>query len=152
MCISHRATEDIEARVELVDGARDRIPVYLAAVGTALAAASEQLWPASTPSSYREVYKRNVQIDAVFAADLTTTMMVRIQQGEVRANTGLDDAPGYHELASFITAGNQRVGRRHVFHSDRRQSVADLPQPHRAHRRVRDIIAGSRRSMGPPGC
>jgi len=47
-----RATEDIEARVELVDGARDRIPVYPAAVGTALAAASEQLWPASTPSTY----------------------------------------------------------------------------------------------------
>ncbi len=96
----------------------------------------------------REVYKRNVQIatqhvqelinqgvaqgefrtvNAVFAADLTTTMMVRIQHGEVRANTGLDDAHGHHELASFITAGNQRVGRRHVFHADRRQSVADLP-------------------------
>lgn len=30
--------------------------------------------------------------------------MVRIQQGTVRANTGLDDAAAYRELASILTA------------------------------------------------
>ena len=31
--------------------------------------------------------------------------MVRIQQGDVRAATGLDDAGAYRELAAILTAG-----------------------------------------------
>jgi hypothetical protein len=31
--------------------------------------------------------------------------MVRIQQRTVRANTGLDDASAYRELAAILTAG-----------------------------------------------
>ena len=44
-------------------------------------------------------------VHAAFAADLAATMMVRIQQRTVRANTGLDDASAYRELAAILTAG-----------------------------------------------
>ena len=44
-------------------------------------------------------------VNAAFAADLAATMMVRIQQGRVRAATGLDDASAYRELASILTTG-----------------------------------------------
>jgi hypothetical protein len=74
----------------------------------------------------REVYEQNTQIaagrvkaliddgvaggdfrdvHAAFAADLATTMMVRIQQRGVRNSTGLDDAHAYRELAAILTAG-----------------------------------------------
>jgi len=32
-------------------------------------------------------------------------MMVRIQRGEVRSGTGLDDARAYRELAAILTRG-----------------------------------------------
>jgi hypothetical protein len=44
-------------------------------------------------------------VHAAFAADLATTMMVRIQQWTVNATTGLDDARAYRELATILTAG-----------------------------------------------
>ena len=74
----------------------------------------------------REIYERNTRIaadrvrelidegvatgefrsvHAAFAADLTATMMVRIQQGGVRERTGLDHADAYQELATLLTAG-----------------------------------------------
>ncbi|WAL49301.1 TetR/AcrR family transcriptional regulator [Rhodococcus pyridinivorans] len=121
-----RATEQVEAKVA-VAGSADRIATYLAAVGEALAAASEPFMndlDAFAPA--REVYERNTRIaahrvqelitegvadgdfrgvNAAFAADLAATMMVRIQQGRVRAATGLDDANAYRELASILTTG-----------------------------------------------
>lgn len=121
-----RATEQVEAKVAAA-GTRDRIAAYLTAVGEALAAASEQFMndlDAFAPA--REVYERNTRIaarrvqelitegvadgdfrgvNAEFAADLAATMMVRIQQGRVRAVTGLDDANAYRELASILTTG-----------------------------------------------
>jgi AcrR family transcriptional regulator len=122
-----RATDEIEQQVATTSGARDRIIAYLSAVGTALGAASDQFMTdldAFAPA--REVYEQNTrlaarrvrefvdagvaagefrQVHATFAADLAATMMVRIQQGAVRAETGLDDADAYRELATVLTTG-----------------------------------------------
>lgn len=122
-----RATATVEAEVSATIGALERIAAYLTAVGAALAAASDRFMTdldAFTPA--REVYERNTRIaarrvqeliddgvatgefrgvHAAFTADLAATMMVRIQQGGVRAATGLDDAAAYRELAAILTHG-----------------------------------------------
>ncbi|PPJ21623.1 TetR family transcriptional regulator [Nocardia nova] len=122
-----RATDDVEREVAGSTGARERIIAYLSAVGTTLSAASDQFMidlDAFAPA--REVYEQNTriaaqrvrelvdagvadgefrQVHAAFAADLAATMMVRIQQGGVRTETGLDDADAYSELATILTTG-----------------------------------------------
>lgn len=122
-----RATEMVEARVADVVGPRERMTTYLSAVGEALSVASDQFMAdldAFAPA--REVYEKNTRIaarrvhelisegvktgefrkvHAVFAADLAAAMMVRIQRGDVRNGTGLDDAHAYRELAAILTAG-----------------------------------------------
>ncbi|WP_067680766.1 TetR/AcrR family transcriptional regulator [Nocardia miyunensis] len=122
-----RATEEVEARVRPITGARQRIVAYLSAVGAELSTASDRFMTdldAFPPA--REIYERNTRIaadrvrelidegvtagefrgvHAAFAADLTATMMVRIQQGGVRDRTGLDHADAYRELATLLTAG-----------------------------------------------
>ncbi len=122
-----RATDNVEATVAATTGPRRRIVAYLTAVGNELAAASNQFMTdldAFAPA--RAVYERNTRIaarrvqeliddgvtagefrsvHAAFAADLATTMMVRIQRGDVRGRTGLDDAAAYRELASVLTNG-----------------------------------------------
>ncbi|MET8428748.1 TetR/AcrR family transcriptional regulator [Nocardia sp. NPDC004860] len=122
-----RATDDVEAHIAGVTGARERITAYLSAVGTALAAASDGFMAdmgAFTPA--REVYEQNTRIaarrvrelidegvadgdfrnvHAAFAADLAATTMARIQQGGIRETTGLDDANAYRELAAILTTG-----------------------------------------------
>ena len=121
------ATDAVEREVAGVVGARARITAYLSAVGKALDAASDQFMAdldAFGPA--RAVYEKNTRIaarrvqeliaagvaagefrdvHAAFAADLAATMMVRIQQRTVRAQTGLDDASAYRELAAILTAG-----------------------------------------------
>ena len=123
------ATDSAEARVAAVAGARDRIAAYLSGVGAALDPASDRFMAdldAFAPA--REIYERNTRIaahrvqeliaegvaagdfrdvHAAFAADLVTTVMVRIQQRVVRDNTGLDDADAYRELAAILTGGIQ---------------------------------------------
>ncbi|WP_036510567.1 TetR/AcrR family transcriptional regulator [Nocardia aobensis] len=125
-----RATDDVEQRIATTTGARARIIAYLSAVGTVLGAASQQFMTdldAFAPA--REVYEQNTrlaarrvrelvddgvaagefrEVHAAFAADLAATMMVRIQQGGVRTETGLDDADAYRELATILTTGIQR--------------------------------------------
>jgi AcrR family transcriptional regulator len=44
-------------------------------------------------------------VHAEFVADLVAAQMVRIQQREVAAATGLSDSQAYAELASLVTAG-----------------------------------------------
>ncbi len=121
------ATAYVESQVGAVDGARERITAYLTAVGRALDAASAQFMAdlgAFPPA--REVYETNTAIaaqrvqeliaagvaagefrdvHAAFAAELAATMVVGIQQGRVRAATGLDDAAAYRELAAILTGG-----------------------------------------------
>jgi AcrR family transcriptional regulator len=128
------ATDAVEARVDSVAGARERIAEYLAAVGAALDPASDQFMTdldAFAPA--REIYERNTRIaarrvqkliaegvaagdfrdvNAAFAADLVAAMMVRIQQRVVRENTGLDDAAAYRELAAILTGGINLPSRR----------------------------------------
>ncbi|MGE0215016.1 MAG: TetR/AcrR family transcriptional regulator [Mycolicibacterium sp.] len=123
------ATEFVEARLAAVTGARERITAYLSAVGAALDPASAQFMAdldGFEPA--RAVYEQNTRIaarrvqeliaegvaagdfrdvHAAFAADLVATVMVRIQQRVVRANTGLDDAGAYRELAAILTGGIQ---------------------------------------------
>ncbi|MCC3312448.1 TetR/AcrR family transcriptional regulator [Nocardia africana] len=125
-----RATDDVEQRIATTTSARERIIAYLSAVGTVLGAASQQFMTdldAFAPA--REVYEQNTrlaarrvrelvddgvaagefrEVHAAFAADLAATMMVRIQQGGVRTETGLDDADAYRELAAILTTGIQR--------------------------------------------
>lgn len=121
------ATDDVEARIAGIASAREQITAYLSAVGTVLARASDRFMvdlDGFPPA--REVYERNTRIaarrvqelitagvssgefrdvHAAFAADVATTMMVRIQQRAVRAATGLDDAQAYRELAAILTGG-----------------------------------------------
>ncbi|WP_068268767.1 TetR/AcrR family transcriptional regulator [Aldersonia kunmingensis] len=122
-----RATNAVEAEIAEVTGPRERIDAYLTAVGRVLSVASERFMAdlhAFAPA--RDVYERNTHIaagrvqelitdgvaagvfrgvHAAFAADVAATMMVRIQQGGVRAYTGLDDAEAYRELAALLTNG-----------------------------------------------
>lgn len=122
-----RATDDVERAVAETTGARERIVAYLEAVGTTLERASDQFMAdldAFAPA--QEVYEQNTRlaservgaligegvengefrrVHASFAADLASTMMVRIQQRGVRDATGLDDASAYRELAAILTAG-----------------------------------------------
>lgn len=122
-----QATENVEREVEVTTGARNRITAYLSAVGSALDVASDAFMAdvdAYAPA--REIYERNTRIaarrvseliaegvaagdfravHAAFAADVAATMMVRIQQRQVRQQVGLDDASAYRELAAILTAG-----------------------------------------------
>lgn len=122
-----RATAAVEAAVAVVSSPRAQITAYLSAVGDALADASPQfLTDLEAFAPAREAYEQNTaiaarrvqelidagvaagqfrEVHAVFAADLATSTMVRIQQGHVRRATGLDDAGAYRELAAILTAG-----------------------------------------------
>ncbi len=121
-----RATDDVESGIA-PNEPRHRITAYLSGVGAALSAASPRFMAdLSAFAPAREIYERNTRIaarrvrelidegvaagafrpvHAAFAADLAATMMVRIQQGEVRDHTGLDDAAAYRELAALLTTG-----------------------------------------------
>lgn len=122
-----QATAEVEAAIAQLSGAHERVISYLLAVGEALAAASDAFMTdlaAFRPA--RAVYAQNTEAatkrlqgliaegvaagefratNAAFAADLATSMMVRIQQGEVHSNVGLDDAHAYRELAAILTSG-----------------------------------------------
>lgn len=122
-----RATATVESEVAAAPHPRERITTYLTAVGEALAVASGRFMADLDHfAPAREVYERNTRIaarrvqelidegvtagefrgvHAAFAADLAATMMVRIQQGGVRARTGLDDGAAYRELAAVLTHG-----------------------------------------------
>jgi stalled ribosome rescue protein Dom34 len=107
--------------------APERVAAYLTAVGAELAVASDVfMTDMSEFAPAREVYEANTaaaaqrvrelieqgvadgvyrDVHASFAADLIATMMVRIQQRDVRAATGLSDAKAYAELATLLTFG-----------------------------------------------
>lgn len=121
------ATERVESQIVGITNARDRITTYLTAVGTALAEASDTFMADLADfAPAREVYEMNTRlaasrvqelihdgvvdgtfrnVHAAFAADLVTTMMVRIQQRDVRVGSGLGDADAYRELATILTHG-----------------------------------------------
>lgn len=121
------ATERVEDRLARAHGDRERVVAYLAGVAGELAAAAPAFFDdvAASPAA-REVYQRNTgaaarrveQLLAAgvaggefraahvgFVADLVSATMVRIQQREVAAATGLEDAAAYTELAALVTRG-----------------------------------------------
>ncbi|MBM4495780.1 TetR family transcriptional regulator [Rhodococcus hoagii] len=121
------ATEQVEASVAGAVDARDRIRRYLEAVGEQLRPASPRFMEdlAADPA-VREVYERNTRFaarrvqelitegvaagelrdaHAAFVGDVAAAAMVRIQQRQVAAAAGLDDAQAYEELAILLTRG-----------------------------------------------
>jgi AcrR family transcriptional regulator len=107
--------------------AEQRLGRYLSAVADELRPASAAFYTdvaAFVPA--REVYERNTvlaarrvqqlitkgieggafrSVNGAFIADVTSSMMVRIQRRQVAAATGLADAQAYRELAELILHG-----------------------------------------------
>ena len=124
------ATERVEAAVAARGDAAERVGAYLRAVATELAPASARFFDdvAGFPPA-AEVYERNTRaaarrmqqlvdegvaagafrhVHAGFVADVVTAVMVRIQQRQVAAATGLDDADAYARLAELLLHGLAR--------------------------------------------
>ncbi|MEZ5153551.1 TetR/AcrR family transcriptional regulator [Rhodococcus zopfii] len=121
------ATERVEAELAGSAGAEARIRTYLESVGRQLEPASPRFMEDMAATSVaREVYERNTRlaaervrslisegvasgelrdVHAAFVADVVASVMVRIQQREVAAATGLADARAYRELATLLTRG-----------------------------------------------
>jgi AcrR family transcriptional regulator len=121
------AAESIDAKVEKVPGPLEKIEAYLRAVADELEPASEAFMnDVADFEPARETYELNTRVaagrirdlilaglasgavrrvNATFVADMVSAMMVRIQQREVFAQTGLDDATAYQELANFVVSG-----------------------------------------------
>jgi len=121
------ATERVEAAVAARTDPVERVGAYLHAVATELAPASAQFFDdvaAFAPAA--EVYERNTRAAAArvqqlvadgvaagafrdvhtgFVADVVTAVMVRIQQRQVAATTGLADAEAYAHLAELLLHG-----------------------------------------------
>jgi AcrR family transcriptional regulator len=121
------ATERVEAAVTAQADAAARVGAYLHAVATELAPASPRFFDdvAGFPPA-AEVYERNTRaaadrvqqlvadgvtsgafrdVHTGFVADVVTATMVRIQQRQVAASTGLDDAGAYARLAELLLHG-----------------------------------------------
>ncbi|GAB2937523.1 TetR/AcrR family transcriptional regulator [Rhodococcus aerolatus] len=123
------STAAVEAAVLEVSGPgagthRERVAAYLRAVATALRPASPAfVADLASFAPAREVYERNTTaaaarvrqlvddgvaagefraVHAAFVADVVAATMVRIQQRQVAAATGLDDAAAYDELADLV--------------------------------------------------
>jgi AcrR family transcriptional regulator len=124
------ATTRVEAAVGAVGDPAAQVGAYLRAVATELAPASAQFFDdvAGFPPA-AEVYERNTraaarrvrqlvaegvaagafrQVHPEFVADVVTAAMVRIQQRQVAAATGLDDAEAYAHLAGLLLHGLTR--------------------------------------------
>ncbi len=121
------ATARVEAAVDEHAGAASRLQAYLRAIGDELRPGSATFFAdVASFAPAREAYRRNTEAAAVrvgelladgaatrefrsggveLTADLVSAQMVRIQQGEVRAATGLDDADAYAALADLVLRG-----------------------------------------------
>jgi AcrR family transcriptional regulator len=125
------ATARVEAAVAARDNPADQVGAYLSAVAAELGPASAQFFDdvAAFPPA-AEVYERNTRAAArrvqhlvaagvaagvfrhvhpEFVADVVTAAMVRIQQRQVAAATGLDDAAAYAHLAELLLHGLARA-------------------------------------------
>lgn len=121
------AAERVEAKLEGETNPANRLAVYLRAVGDELRPASPAFINdvAEFPPAY-EIYERNTriaaekvrelisegvengvfrQVPADFVSEVVSSVMVRIQQRQIAANTGLSDAEAYEALAHLIVEG-----------------------------------------------
>lgn len=120
-------TVSIEAAVAASDDPVDRIERYLAAVSATLAPASPQFradLAAFAPAA--DIYRRNTEVavervralvaegveagalravDAVFVGAVAARVMTGIQNGDIGAATGLDDAAAYAHLCDLLLNG-----------------------------------------------
>ncbi|HXV92437.1 MAG TPA: TetR family transcriptional regulator [Pseudonocardia sp.] len=122
-----RATERVEAAVAAETEPSRRLGAYLGAVAAELRPASARFFDdvAAFPPA-AEIYERNTQaaarrvrrlvddgvaagafrsVHTGFVADVVSAAMVRIQQRQVAAATGLDDAEAYARLADLLLHG-----------------------------------------------
>jgi len=117
----------VEAAVASADDARARVDAYLRGVAAELRPASEAFFcDLARYPRVAAVYRRNTDIAAArvrdlisdgvatgefrsvpsgFVADVVSATMVRIQQREIAATTGLDDAAAYAALADLVLHG-----------------------------------------------
>ena len=126
-----RATARVEAVLAAATGPAERLAAYLRAVSAELAPVSPQFFDdvaAFEPAA--EVYERNTraaagrvqqlieegvaagvfrEVHVAFAADVIASVMVRIQQRQVAAATGLADAAAYEQLAELLLHGLQKT-------------------------------------------
>jgi len=117
----------VEAALAAESDPAARLPVYLRAVAAELSPLSPQFFDdvaGFEPAA--EVYERNTraaarrveqlidegveagvfrEVHVAFAADVITSVMVRIQQRQVSATTGLGDAEAYAQLAELLLHG-----------------------------------------------
>ena len=121
------ATDRVEKAVVAARSAADRVGDYLRAVAEQLAPASKAFFDdvAAFPPA-DEVYRSNTRIaaervrelidegvatgafrdvHAAFVADVVAGVMVRIQQRQLGASTGLTDAEAYANLAELLLHG-----------------------------------------------
>ncbi|MEV8093254.1 TetR/AcrR family transcriptional regulator [Kitasatospora sp. NPDC085879] len=125
-----RATVRVEAALAAETDPARRLAAYLRAVAAELAPVSAAFFDdvaAFEPAA--EVYERNTraaasrvqelidegvadgafrEVHVVFAADVITSVMVRIQRRQVAAATGLADADAYANLAELLLHGLAR--------------------------------------------
>ncbi|QMW66897.1 TetR/AcrR family transcriptional regulator [Mumia sp. ZJ1417] len=119
------ATEHVEASLAEESDPVARLRTYLEAISCELAPASPAFFAdvdAFAPA--RDVYRRNTEwaarrvrqlvadlgpqgsgVDPAFAGVVAAQVMLSIQSGELEAQTGVDDATAYHQLASLLVAG-----------------------------------------------
>jgi AcrR family transcriptional regulator len=122
-----RSGERVDERAAAESEPDARIVAYLRAVAGELRGASpEFIAQVAAHPGARAIYERNTRfaaervaamigegvaagrfraIEPAFAADLIAATMVRIQSGDVRRGTGLDDAAAYDELADLVLNG-----------------------------------------------
>lgn len=125
-----RATVRVEAALAAETDPAGRLAAYLRAVAAELSPVSGRFFDdvaAFEPAA--EVYERNTraaarrvqelidegvadgafrEVHVAFAADVITSVMVRIQQRQVAAATGLADADAYAHLAELLLHGLAR--------------------------------------------
>jgi AcrR family transcriptional regulator len=119
-----RSTDRVEASLAEENVPAARLGTYLDAIAGELGPASPAFYAdldAYTPA--REIYERNTAIaarrvhelvretqrpgrtiDAAFLGAITAQVMASIQQGQIRALTGMDDAAAYRALADLLAA------------------------------------------------
>lgn len=124
------ATERVEAAVAAESDPAARLAAYLHSVAAELSPLSPQFFEdVAVFEPAAEIYERNTRaaarrveqlidegvtagvfrdVHVAFAADVITAVMVRIQQRQVAAATGLGDADAYAQLSELLMRGLAR--------------------------------------------
>jgi AcrR family transcriptional regulator len=118
------ATERIEVRIAEIDDPRERIAIYLAAIGEEMARMSADCYADMTATDLTwEIYRVNSraaaervrrfvhdgvkvgafrQVHADFVAEVVSVVIDSIQHGELLSRTGLSSGDAYGELSGLV--------------------------------------------------